>query len=300
MSEIPIVVGAGELLWDIYPDRRRPGGAPANVAFHAQQLGLAGVVFSRVGEDALGRDLCAHLQANNVPTTFVQRDPHHRTGEVTVDLSSPESPTFTIQPDVAWDYLELNDAARELAGNAAAICFGTLAQRAPQSRAAIRGLLALAERPCLTVYDVNLRPPFYEREWIEESLRAARIVKLNARELHEIAELLNLQADDPITLARYCQTNYQIELVCVTRGAEGCILIDRAGVAEAEGVKVEDVDPVGAGDAFTAGLIYGQLRNWSLKVKAVFANQIAALVAGREGAMPRLAAEFAEEMDRFQ
>mgnify|MGYP001036819216 CR=1 FL=1 len=90
MSEKPIVVGAGELLWDVYPDRRRPGGAPANVAFHAQQLGLAGVVFSRVGQDALGRELCDHLEVNNVPTTYVQRDPDHRTGEVTVDVRSPD------------------------------------------------------------------------------------------------------------------------------------------------------------------------------------------------------------------
>ena len=300
MSEKPIVVGVGELLWDLYPDRRRPGGAPANVAFHAQQLGLAGVVFSRVGQDELGRELCAHLESNNLSTRFVQRDPHHRTGEVTVDLSSPQHPVFTIQPDAAWDYLELNDAARALAADASAICFGTLAQRSPQSRATIRGLLSLADSSCLTVYDVNFRPPFYEKAWIEESLKLARIVKLNGGEVLAIAELLNLKADDPIGVARQFQANYAIELVCVTRGADGCILIDRNGVAEAEGVEIEGVDPVGAGDAFTAGLICGELHHWSLKVKAEFANQIAALVASREGAMPKLDAEFAETVARYR
>jgi fructokinase len=299
MEQRPIVVGAGELLWDCYPDRRRPGGAPANVAFHAQQLGLAGVVFSRVGQDELGAALCAHLQEHEVPTTFVQTDPRHPTGCVTVDLAVPDQPVFTIEEDAAWDHLELTDAVRELAGRAAAICFGTLAQRNAQSRAAIHELLSCVDATCVTVYDINLRPPWYERSWIEESLRAARIVKLNAQELVEVAALLEVGSDDPINVARHFQSNYQTELVCVTRSAQGCILIDRNGVAMEDGVAVADVDPVGAGDAFTAALIFGHLRQWSLQVRAIFANQIAALVAGREGAMPKLAAEFAAEMSRF-
>ena len=118
--------------------------------------------------------------------------------------------------------------------------------------------------------------------------------------MRDVAALLELGIDDPIDVARHFQTQFEVELVCVTRSADGCMLIDRDGVAEADGVHVEGVDPVGAGDAFTAGLIYGHLRNWSLKVRAIFANQIAALVAGRAGAMPELAAEFAEEMDRFR
>jgi len=300
MSDQPIVIGAGELLWDVFPDGRRPGGAPANVAFHARQLGLGGVVVSRLGQDPFGAELRAYLHDHGVPATWVQSDGQHPTGRVTVDLSVPDQPVFTIEEDVAWDYLEFDESTRELAGKAAAICFGTLAQRSAPSRAAIHGLLTACDEKCLTVYDVNLRPPWLDRSWIEESLRAARVVKLNLREVRDVAALLELGTDDPIDVARHFQTQFKVELVCVTRSAAGCMLIDRDGVAEAPGVAVEGVDPVGAGDAFTAGLIYGHLRNWSLKLRAIFANQIAALVAGRAGAMPELAAEFAEEMDRFR
>lgn len=300
MNDRPVVIGAGELLWDIYPDSRRPGGAPANVAFHAQQLGLTGAVFSRVGQDELGTELRAYLEQNGLSSNWLQTDPAHSTGRVVVDLSTPAHPVFTIEQNAAWDYLELDENVKKLAAEAAAICFGTLAQRCETSRTAIRGLLALAQSSCLIVYDINLRPPWFDRQCIEESLNAARIVKLNDVELREVAQLLEIGSDDPVEVARHIQTNYGIELVCVTRGADGCLLVDLSGVAESKGIAIPDVDPVGAGDAFTAALIFGQLRNWSLPVKADFANQIAALVAAREGAMPKLAAEFASEMARFQ
>ena len=300
VNDRPVVIGAGELLWDIYPDSRRPGGAPANVAFHAQQLGLNGAVFSRVGQDELGTELRAYLEQNGLCTDWLQSDPVHTTGRVLVDLSTPAHPSFTIEENAAWDYLELDENARKLAAQATAVCFGTLAQRCETSRAAIRGLLALAQSSCLIVYDINLRPPWYDRQCIEESLHAAHVVKLNDVELRVVAQLLEAGSDDPVEVARHIQTKYGVDLVCVTRGADGCLLVDLNGVAESKGIAIPDVDPVGAGDAFTAALIFGQLRKWSLPVKADFANQIAALVAAREGAMPKLAAEFAREMARFQ
>jgi fructokinase len=260
---------------------------------------MAGVVYSRVGHDELGDGLRAFLESHGLPLMYLQTDAEHPTGHVTVDLSVVESPEFTIAEDVAWDHLELTEPVQELAAKATAICFGTLAQRSPRTRAAVHGLLSAASDDCLTVYDVNLRPPWYEKSWIEDSLRAARIVKLNRTEVREISALLEIGSEDPIDVARFFQANFDVELVCATRSSDGCMLIDRDGVGSADGVEVDAVDPVGAGDAFTAALIYAQLKNWSLQVKATFANQIASLVAGEGGAMPDLSDEFAREVNRF-
>jgi len=300
MVKPPIVMGAGELLWDLFPDARRPGGAPANVAFHAQQLGLDGVVLSRVGQDELGEELLQFLRDHRLSTQWVQRDREHETGRVTVDLSNPDHPRFTIHENVAWDYFALDTAAQQLAAKTAAICFGTLAQRNPVSRAAIQGLLMAAANDCLLVYDVNLRPPWFDRHQIASSLASAQIVKLNDEEVGEIATLLDIPFHDAVPVARRLQATYDVDLVCVTRGAEGCWLVDRDDVAEVPGIRIAAADPVGAGDAFTAALIFATLRGWSLQVRAEFSNQTAAMVAGRQGAMPELQAEFAETILQFE
>lgn len=285
------VVGLGELLWDCFDDQRRPGGAPSNVAYMAQQLGLRGAVCSRVGQDAWGDELLGFLQQHQLPTDVVQRDPDHKTGWVTVDLSRPQHPEYTIHEQVAWDYLEFDAPTQELMRQSAAICFGTLAQRSETSRETIYACLAAAPEKCLRVYDVNLRHPWYERRWIERSLREANIVKLSAEEVVRLAAMLELGMDDPHFFANTVQQAYDVDLICITRGAEGCLLVDRRGFADQPGIAIEAADPVGAGDAFTSALIYTQLQGWSLSDTAKFANRIAALVAGKPGAMPELGAE---------
>lgn len=297
--ETPIVVGLGELLWDIFPDSRRPGGAPANVAFQAGQLGCRGVVCSRVGQDALGEELLAFLDEQGLATDAIQRDPVHPTGTVTVDTRRADHPTYVIHENVAWDHLVLSDDLQQLMRQAAAVCFGTLAQRLPQSREAIQAALGLVSEHCLIVYDVNLRQDWYHRTWVERSLAQAHVVKLNADEVLVLAELLGTGSAEHLPFAQAIQHRYDVEVVCITRGADGCIMVGPDVVVDRAGMAVDVVDAVGAGDAFTAALIYGRLRRLSLDAQATLANQIGGLVASRPGAMPSLRQEFAEFQRRL-
>lgn len=298
-TEAPLVIGLGELLWDIFGDSRRPGGAPANVAFQAGQLGCRGVVASRVGQDPLGQELLAFLTQQGLSTEAVQRDAVHPTGTVTVDASQADHPTYVIHEEVAWDYLTLDTPWRQLIGQASALCFGTLAQRCPVARQTIQEALELVAPECLVVYDVNLRQQWYQRAWIEESLAKSRVVKLNADEVTVLAKLLQTPSAEHLSFAQTIQERYQVEIVCITRGGEGCLLVEADAVVDRAGVTVEVVDAVGAGDAFTAALIHARLHRWPLMAQASFANEVGALVASRPGAMPPLRAEFAQLAARF-
>ncbi len=299
MPDRPIMIGAGELLWDCFPDGRRPGGAPANVAFHAEQLGLNGIVYSRVGQDAPGDDLLAFLDQHGLSTRYVQRDADHETGRVTVDLTNQEHPAFTIHENAAWDHLVLDPSTQALAAEASAICFGTLAQRSTASREALQGLLGAARPTCLLVYDVNLRAPWYQRSWLETSLDAAHVVKLNDDELGRVASLLELETAQPAGFAECLFRRFGVDLVCLTRGSQGCLLLGTTQQVTAPGISVAAADPVGAGDAFTAALILARLHGWSLPTTAQFANRIGALVASHAGAMPQLASEFQQVIREF-
>jgi len=282
-----VVVGFGELLWDCFPRSRRPGGAPANVAYHAARLGHRGVVVSRVGTDPDGETLREHLRRHGLGDEHVQLDPVHPTGTVTVDDSDPADPRYTIHEGVAWDHIELDAALERLAGDVSAVCFGTLAQRSAPTREALHAFLQRA-RGALRVYDVNLRQRFWDRERIERSLDAADVVKLNQDEVATLARELGAGAGDPRAFAEALRSRHGVELVCVTRGADGCLLLEGAQEVDLPGRPVEVADSVGAGDAFTAGLISGRLRGWPLERCARLANELGARVAAAEGAMPDL------------
>lgn len=285
-------LGLGELLWDCFPDRRLPGGAPANVAFHAQQLGLSAATVTRVGCDEPGDDICRFLQEQGLSLDLVQRDPVHGTGTVTVepDLTGTK---YTFKPDSAWDFLDPQPALLQAMQSATAVCFGTLAQRNSVSRETIHACLAATSADCLVVYDVNLRPPFFERGWIERSLRKARIAKLNDDEVRQLNEMLGANRSDSESFAQWLMDHYQLELVCVTRGAAGCLLVCGDEIVDVPGLAVQVIDTVGAGDSFTAALIQTRLAGWSLRRSAEFANRVGALVASRPGAMPILTEELA-------
>lgn len=302
MSETdrPIVVGLGELLWDIFADVRRPGGAPANVAFQAEQLGCRGVVCSRVGRDALGDELLKFLSEQGLTTDWIQRDPVHPTGTVTVDTSRADHPQYVIHEGVAWDYIALDDNVKQLMSRAAAICFGTLAQRSGPSRTAIQGALLEAPRDCLKVCDINLRQKWYDRESIESSLARSHFLKLNSDEVEVLAGLLEIATADHRCFAEAIQQRFGVEIVCITRAADGCLMIGRDDVVDRPGVKIRVADAVGAGDAFTAAWIYGRLHGWPLEAQASFANEVGALVASRPGAMPPLRDEFARLVERYR
>lgn len=289
-SGSPVVVGLGEVLWDCFPDARRPGGAPANVAFHARQLGLRGVVCSRVGRDQAGDELLGYLHDHGLGSDHIQRDDNHPTGTVTVHTDRADSPSYTIHENVAWDFLEFTDRLRSLFESAGAVCFGTLAQRNEVTRKSIARCLDAA-RNSLRVFDVNLRPPHYAKEWIEVSLKRADVVKLNDDEVKTLCPLLAIEGDSPRGFARAVIERYGISTVVVTRGADGCLIETSDEVVEVMGKPVKVADTVGAGDSFSAGLIYGLLNGWPAEKTAEFANGLAGLVASRPGAMPDLREE---------
>lgn len=285
-------LGLGELLWDCFPDRRLPGGAPANVAFHAQQLGLSAATVTRVGCDPLGDEICEFLKSQGLCLDLVQRDPVHGTGTVTVEPESTGT-KYTFKPDSAWDFLEATPSLLTAMRSAKAVCFGTLAQRCPVSREAIHTCLAAVAGDCQVVYDVNLRPPFYDREWIERSLRQATIVKLNDDEVRVLGTMLGANESYNDRFAKWLLAHYEIKLVCVTRGGAGCLLVCEGETIDVSGVPVRVIDTVGAGDSFTAALIQCRLDGWPLRRSAEFANRVGALVASRAGAMPVLTEELA-------
>jgi fructokinase len=288
-----IVVGLGELLWDCFADSKRPGGAPANVAFHARQLGHRGIICSRVGDDELGRGLLKYLTDCEMMTTHIQTDTQRTTGTVTVDTTRPEAPSFIVNENVAWDHLVFDRALEGLMEKASAVCFGTLAQRHPDSRMTIRLALAAA-CDAVIVYDVNLRQPWYRKGWIEDSLQASDIVKLNEDEVIVLADMLSTGTHSPRDTARFFLERYIIELIVITRGERGCLLVGGKGAVDQPGFSVDLADSVGGGDAFTAALISSHLRGWPLDVTAWFANRVGSMVAARPGAMPDLGEELLE------
>jgi len=290
MTQPVQMLGIGELLWDCFPDRRTPGGAPANVAFHAQQLGLKAAVASRIGEDELGQEICEYLVAQGLSTDLIQRDSKHATGTVTIVPGANASYTFL--ENSAWDFLEPTLSLLDAVRSAKAICFGTLAQRRSSSRYAIEKCLQAASKDCHIVYDVNLRPPFYTKETIFKSIERATVVKVNEDEVKSLAQMLEFQSHDEVRFAKGLLDRYrQLQMVCVTRGGRGCLAVTVEDLIEIPGNPVEVVDTVGAGDAFTAAVVFGLCERWPLVETLDLANRFGALVASRPGAMPLLKAE---------
>lgn len=301
------IVGIGELLWDEFGDARLPGGAPANVAFQAMQLGANGIVCSRVGDDLAGDELCEFLAAQQLSTAFIQRDSTRHTGRVTV--TQPDNPQYIIHENAAWDAIEIDPTVDELLQQADAICFGTLAQRASGSQSTIQHAMRHCREQCLKVFDVNLRTPWYSREIIETSLQHANIFKLNADEVTTLNELLELPTADSINTKStderdefFCRTireRFDVSRICITRAEDGCLLNDAQQTVTVDGATVTIADTVGAGDAFTAALIIASLENRPLKQTAQFANGIGARTTERPGAMSSCRNEFAEIRKRF-
>jgi fructokinase len=280
-----VVVGIGELLWDLLPSGKQLGGAPANFAYITNLLGDRGIVASRLGDDAPGKEALERLRQLGVTTAFVQKDSLHPTGTVKVELDNGQ-PRFEILQPVAWDSLEWTPAWKQLTSEAHAVCFGSLAQRSEPSRATIRRFLHATRPDAMRIFDVNLRQNFYSKEVLEESLKLATIVKLNNEELPVVASLLGLDTTGTRESARHLLASFDLKLVCITRGRSGSILFSADEFCEHAGFKVKIADAIGAGDAFTAALIHGYLNNRSLSEINENANRVGAWVASQHGGMP--------------
>jgi fructokinase len=294
VNEPRFIVGIGELLWDLLPEGPRLGGAPANFSVASARLGNRSVILSRVGSDALGRTAMDELAATPVDASQVEVDPVHETGQVDVHFASGE-PQYNIHEPAAWDFMELSDEWVQLAERADALCFGTLAQRCRESRQTIQTLAAQTRPGCIRVLDVNMRAPFYSGEILQESLELATVLKLNLDELPEVMNLLGLTIEEISNheLQRYGAQRLldefpMLELVAVTRGGNGSLLVKRDEWDDHPGYPVEVADTIGTGDAFTAALVHSMLQGADLATLNRAGNRWGSWVATQTGAMPAL------------
>jgi fructokinase len=315
LKEPYLILGVGELLWDIVAEddgvrdapasgtspTRTLGGAPANFTVMAGRLGNHAAVLSRIGRDDLGRQAVDRLDPLPVDTSLLQVDPAHETGRVTVNLVHGQ-PQYTIHEPAAWDFLALSDEWVKMAERADAICFGTLAQRAVESRQTIQTLAAETPAACARIFDVNLRAPFFSAEVIQESLELATVIKMNAEETPVILNLLDLAAGeepppDQVRLgADYLRASAErlleefpaLDMVAITRGSYGSLLIKRGEWHEHPGFPVKVADAIGAGDAFTAAMAHYLLRGADLATINEAGNRWGGWVASQPGAMPEL------------
>ncbi len=281
------IIGIGEILWDLLPTGAQMGGAPANFAYHARALGADAAVVSRVGNDPRGDEIFRRLRDMHLDTALLQVDSTRPTGTVTVDVDAMGQPRFEIHAGAAWDALEADPIARRAVASADAICFGTLAQRSAQSRAAIRELVAAAPAGALRILDVNLRQEYYSRTLVEESLALATVLKVNDVELPRLASMLSLTGDTRAQIDQLAQ-RWQLQAVALTRGEFGSLLRTTAEWSDHPGVATSVVDTVGAGDAFTAAMTLGLLAGWPLATVNAQANTLASFVASRAGGTPLL------------
>jgi fructokinase len=280
------IVGLGELLWDIFPQGKQLGGAPANFAYMTALLGDRGIVASRVGEDRLGQEAIWQLKSSGLDTSYVQKDGAHPTGSVLVKLDSKGQADYKFCADVAWDHLEWTEQWQELALSADAVCFGSLAQRAEVSQATIQKFLQSVRADAARVFDVNLRQSFYSAEVLRVALLHANIVKVNDEELPRIIDLFGEEFSGEREGAKWLADEFGLKLVCVTRGPHGSILHCNGVCDEHAGLTVKVGDTVGAGDAFTAALVHHWLRGTPIAEMNLAANRMGAWVASQEGAMP--------------
>jgi fructokinase len=280
------VAGLGELLWDLLPTGRKLGGAPANFAYITNLLGDEGIPASRVGADDLGTEIIQHLNDRALVTNFVQRDSDHPTSTVKVEIDASGQPRFQICESIAWDFLQWTPQWKDLATSIDAVCFGSLAQRCPESHVTILNFVRATRPEAVRIFDVNLRQDFFSATVLAESMRLATIVKLNNEELPRIMRLFDLQHRDEETSARRLIEAFGPKLVCITRGNGGGLLVtnDMANIHTGFPVKVGDT--VGAGDAFTAALVHQYLRSASLEHMNEMANRVGAWVASESGGMP--------------
>ena len=283
------VVGLGEILWDVFPDGPRFGGAPANFACTAAGVGGAAVhvaMVSGVGNDDLGRDALRELREHGVDTAHVavRQQP---TGQVLVTLDSEGRASYEFAPDAAWDNLDWNPGLATLAAQADAVCFGTLGQRSAASRDTIQQFVAATPTTTLRVFDVNVRQPFVNEQVVLDSLKLANVLKLNDDELPLLAGWAGLQGSN-VELLQQLAEKFSLRVVALTRGGAGAMLIAGDDVDEFGGMKTQVVDTVGAGDAFTAALTLGLLNGEELADINRAACELAAYVCSQPGATPAI------------
>ena len=278
----------GDGLWDLFPDGPRFGGATANYACHASILGANVHMVSGVGQDERGEALLQVYQKHGVSTDLVQVLKDYPTGVVNVELTESGLPTFTIGENAAWDHWEWNDEIEGTVRQADVLYFGTLGQRGESSREGIRRALAMAQDQNIPrILDINLRAPFYDHILIRESIALCSVLKLSDEELERVTQACGLDSSlGDTAILDELRSKFDLDLVVMTRGAEGAVLISEKGVVEQPGEPATVVDTVGAGDSFTASMTLGLLEGKDYPQILKDACKVAAGVCSHAGAVP--------------
>ena len=293
------IVGLGEAVFDVFPDKEVLGGTSLNVAVQAHQLqaplGGRGVLLSRIGSDDLGNRLQEEFTSRNLPREFVQVDPVKPTGQVLVSFIDG-APSYEIVMDTAWDHLQFTGREAELAAVCDAVSFGTMSQRHPVAHRSTQAFLAEAKN-ALKIFDVNLRMDLFSAQILDEGCRVANLVKLNDEEIEIVASMLDLPSGDSRLGAEALLENYDLEAVIFTRGKRGTAAYTAKGWMEGDPAsfpQAENADSVGAGDACTAALLTARLLGRPWQSALDMANRHGAFVASQPGATPHLSDEMWE------
>lgn len=279
------VFGIGEILWDLLPEGKQLGGAPANFAFHARQLGLQSAIISAVGADELGREIRRSINKSGI-LDYID-DVDKPTGTVSVKLDPNGIPEYIIHEEVAWDYISPSEAALEFARESHAVCFGSLAQRSETSFYSIQEVLKAVPSGALKVYDINLRQRFYNEKVILRSLERANVLKMNDEEILTFAGMFGLSGDE-YEIMHQILRKFNLQLLALTKGVHGSWLLNKEEQSFLETPGVPVADTVGAGDSFTAALVAGLLKGRSLKEIHRSAVEVSAYVCTQKGATPEL------------
>ena len=288
--EPPSVVAIGAVLWDVFPDGERLGGAPANFAVHAAALGARSVLVGCVGDDARGKAALEILSGRDVAIDAVQVHAHRPTGSVNVTFVDGQ-PAYEIVEGVAWDAISWCSELALIAQSAHALCFGTLEQREAQSRRAIRNFLDAASPDCLRVLDINFRQHYHNDEIVRESIARADVLKLNDEEVVLLRDYVGGEEDVDVFLTGVL-ARFDLQCVILTLGEQGCRVVGEDEICQAVGKRQEVVNTVGAGDAFTAAFVLHLLDGTPMQICAEQANAVGGFVTTQDSGMPSLPARF--------
>lgn len=282
------VVGIGEALWDVLPEGKKLGGAPANFAYHVSQFGLQSRVVSAIGEDKLGNEILDNFQGKGLHTLIEKVE--YPTGTVQVQLDNEGVPCYDIKENVAWDNIPFTDKLKQLAQKTCAVCYGSLAQRNVVSRETINAFLdAMPEgKGQYKIFDINLRQGFYTKEIICNSMQRCNILKINDEELVTVSRMFGYPGIDLQDKCWILLAKYKLEMLILTCGVNGSYVFTPGSVSFVETPKVEVADTVGAGDSFTAAFVSAILKGKPVNEAHQLAVNVSAYVCTQNGAMPEL------------
>lgn len=281
-----LVVGLGEVLWDMLPEGRKIGGAPVNFAYHAGQFGIDTMAVSAIGNDKLGEDTIAEMNGKHLNHIFPSVP--YPTGSVQVSLDEKGVPAYDIKENVAWDNIPFTNEIESVARNCQAVCFGSLAQRNAVSRNTIRKFIESTPSSCIRIFDINLRQNFYTSNVIRDSLEHCNILKINDEEIMLVSRMFNYDSSNIENVCRTIMEDFSLEMVILTCGTKGSYIFTKGGVSFMPTPKVNVADTVGAGDSFTGSFCAAILRGLPVAEAHKKAVEVSAYVCTQNGAMPEI------------